>query len=40
MPALYCYWPKNDCVGRAKRHELPDKEKWNFVPVRVFECSG
>nr|XP_061825662.1 uncharacterized protein LOC133612342 [Nerophis lumbriciformis] len=33
----FCYWPKpNPTHSRIRRAEIPDKEVWDRLPIRVF----
>ncbi|RXM97205.1 hypothetical protein EOD39_14720 [Acipenser ruthenus] len=36
---LYSYWSRSNPTKRAKRKELPDKEKWLKYPLRGFVYS-
>jgi hypothetical protein len=37
---MFCYWPRTNISFRARKAEIPDKEKWAKYPVRILHYTG
>jgi hypothetical protein len=36
----YCYWSPNSQTVRARRGEIPDKDRWMIHEIRIFCYTG
>ena len=36
---MFCYWPRTNISFRARKAEIPDKEKWAKYPVRILHYT-
>nr|XP_061825079.1 uncharacterized protein LOC133611918 [Nerophis lumbriciformis] len=36
---LFCYWPSTNVSTRIRRGEMPDKELWGKIGIRIFPHS-
>ncbi|XP_072020361.1 uncharacterized protein [Amphiura filiformis] len=35
----YCYWPTHNPAYKARKHDIPDEERWGRCKIRVIKLT-